>query len=95
MGHGHWRLPHFASDPDMLTFVSPPSSSSRAVIVGNGSSLLITATGHAHLPISNSSQPLSLRNVLVAPNIVKNLLSVRQFTNNNSVSIEFDPLGFL
>ena len=83
---------HFASDPGMLTFVSSPSS--RAVIIGNGSSVPITATGHARFPISTSYRPLYLRNVLVAPNIVKNLLSVRQFTTYNCVSVEFDPLGF-
>ena len=84
---------HLASDPGMLTSVSPPSSS-RAVVVGNGSTLPITATGQARFPIPNSTRPLYLRNVLVAPNIVKNLLSVRQFTIDNRVSVEFDPLGF-
>lgn len=85
---------HFAHDPDMLTFVSPPSSSCRVVIAGNGSTLPITGIWHARLPISTSSRPLYLRNVLVAPNIVKTLMSIRQFTINNRVSIEFDPLGF-
>jgi hypothetical protein len=37
--------------------------------------------------------PFHLNNVLVAPDIIKNLLSVRQFTTDNLVSIEFDPLG--
>lgn len=85
---------HFASDPGMLISVSPPSLSRRAVVVGNGSTLSITGTGHARFPISTSSRPLYLRNVLVAPDIVKNLLSVRQFTIDNRVSVEFDPLGF-
>jgi hypothetical protein len=31
--------------------------------------------------------------VLVAPDIIKNLLSIRQFTTDNLVSVEFDPLG--
>ena len=85
---------HFAFDPGMLTSVSPPSSSRRAVVVGNGSTVPITGTGHARLPISTTSRPLYLRNVLVVPNIVKNLLSVRQFTIDNRVSVKFDPLGF-
>jgi hypothetical protein len=78
----------------MLTSVSPSPPSSRTVIVGNGSSLPITATGHARFPISPSSRPLYLRNVLVAPNIVKNLVPVRKFTTDNCVSVEFDPFGF-
>jgi hypothetical protein len=37
--------------------------------------------------------PLYLNNVLVTPGIIKNLLSVHQFTTNNWCSMEFDPLG--
>jgi hypothetical protein len=85
---------HFASDPGMLTSVSSSPPSSRTVIVGNGSSLPIAATGHARFPLSPSSRPLYLRNVLVAPNIVKNLVPVRKFTTDNCVSVEFDPFGF-
>jgi len=32
--------------------------------------------------------------VLHAPKLIKNLISVRQFTKDNSVSVEFDPCGF-
>ena len=35
-----------------------------------------------------------LNNVLVVPSIVRNLLSIRQFTRNNSCSIELDAVGF-
>jgi hypothetical protein len=51
---------HFTSDPGTLTSVSPPSISSRAVVVGNGSSLPITGTGHRRFPLSTSSRPLYL-----------------------------------
>jgi hypothetical protein len=34
-----------------------------------------------------------LSNVLVTPDIIKNLLSVRQFTTDNNCSMEFDPFG--
>jgi hypothetical protein len=37
--------------------------------------------------------PFRLNNVLVAPNIIQNLFSVRQFTTDNSCSMEFDPFG--
>jgi transposase InsO family protein len=44
--------------------------------------------------IPTSSSPLHLRNVLVAPSLVKNLISVWRLTRDNNVSIEFDPTGF-
>ena len=55
-------------------------------MVGDGSCLPVTAVGSA---------PGSFRlpNVLVAPQMVHNLLSIRQFTSNNSCSIEFDSSG--
>jgi histone deacetylase 1/2 len=34
-----------------------------------------------------------LHNVLVTPNIIKNLISVRRFTRDNLCSVEFDPFG--
>jgi hypothetical protein len=65
-------------------------SRSSHIIVGNGSKLPILAVGS----IKISSLPLYLQNVLVSLGIVKNLISVRQFTHDNYVSIEFDPFGF-
>ena len=52
----------------------------------------ISHVGHASIP--TSARTLLLSNVLVVPNIVKNLLSIRRFTIDNLCSIEFDPLGF-
>jgi hypothetical protein len=37
--------------------------------------------------------PFYLNDVLVAPNLVQSLLSVRRFTTDNSCSMEFDPFG--
>ena len=55
-------------------------------MVGDGSCLPVTAVGSA---------PGSFRlpNVLVAPQMIHNLLSIRQFTADNSCSIEFDSSG--
>ena len=55
-------------------------------MVGDGSCLPVTAVGSA---------PGSFRlpNVLVAPQMVHNLLSIRQFTADNSCSIKFDSSG--
>jgi hypothetical protein len=63
---------------------------SQHIIVGDGSKIPIIATGSVQI----SKLPLYLQNVLVSPSIVKNLISVRKFTRDNFVSIEFDPFGF-
>jgi len=36
---------------------------------------------------------LRLNNVLVSLSLIKNLISVRQFTSDNNCSVEFDPAG--
>jgi len=80
---------HMTADPSALSHTSfsrYPSASS--IIVGNGSLLPVTATGSTQLPGS-----FLLNNVLVSPNLIKNLISVRQFTSDNNCSIEFDPTG--
>ncbi|GJW05705.1 ribonuclease H-like domain-containing protein [Tanacetum coccineum] len=64
----------------------------HSVIVGNGSSIPVTHSGHVQIP--NPYRPLHLKNVLVTPNIIKNLVSVRKFTTDNKCSIDFDPYGF-
>jgi hypothetical protein len=36
---------------------------------------------------------LCLNNVLVSPQIIKNIIYVRHFTIDNNCSVEFDPAG--
>lgn len=82
---------HLASDSGILRFIfNSRTSTPEHVLVGNGSAVPITAKGHSFIP--NTS--FSLHNTLIAPSIIKNLISVCQFTKDNSVSVEFDPLGF-
>jgi hypothetical protein len=69
-------------------FSSTPFSS---IILGNGSSIPIYCTGQTSIPTPTKS--LLLRDVLIAPSLIKKLISVRQFTRDNLVSIEFDPFG--
>jgi hypothetical protein len=38
--------------------------------------------------------PFRLPNVLVAPQMIHKLLSIHQFTADNSCSVEFDPSGY-
>lgn len=64
----------------------------HSVIVGNGSTIPVTASGSSSIP--SNSRLLSLNQVLVTPQIVKNLISVRKFTKDNWCSVEFDPFSF-
>jgi hypothetical protein len=64
------------------------SSNPSSIIVGNGSSLLITSVGDSVLP-----GPFYLNNILLAPDMVQSLLSIRHFTTNNQCSMEFDTFG--
>jgi hypothetical protein len=39
------------------------------------------------------TEPFYINDVLVTPDLVQSLLSIRHFTTDNSCSIEFDPFG--
>jgi hypothetical protein len=65
---------------------------SSSITVGNGACLPVTHTASSIIPTRYNS--LLLRNVLLSPNLVENLISVRKLTCDNLVSIEFDPFGF-
>ncbi|GJU08395.1 ribonuclease H-like domain-containing protein [Tanacetum coccineum] len=82
---------HLADNTGILTSFSN-SSMYPSVFVGNGHSIPVTHTGHSFL--HTSSKPLHLNHILVTPHIIKNLISVRQFTCDNDVSVEFDAYGF-
>jgi hypothetical protein len=76
------------SDAGTLSRALPSWHSPSHIIVGNGNLIPVTSTGTAHL-----SHNLSLNNVLVSPSLIKDLISVRQFTTDNNCSVEFDPFG--
>ncbi|GJY71307.1 ribonuclease H-like domain-containing protein, partial [Tanacetum coccineum] len=82
---------HLAENTGMLTSFSNPSMY-KSVFVGNGQPIPVTHTGHSLLHTLH--KPLHLHHVLVTPNIIKNLISVRQFTRDNNVSVDFDAYGF-
>jgi hypothetical protein len=80
---------HTTSDAGNLSSVHPPHiNDPSSIIVGNGSSLPVTSVGDMALP-----GPFYLNNVLVTPDIIQNLLSVRRFTTGNWCSMEFNPFG--
>jgi hypothetical protein len=64
------------------------SSNPSSIIIGNGSSLPVTSVGDSVLP-----GPFYLNNILLPPDMVQSLLSIRRFTTDNWCSIEFDPFG--
>lgn len=68
------------------------SSNNNNIIVGSGHVILIR--GYGQKSLSPPHPPLTLSNVLHAPNLIKNLVYVRRFTTDNHVSVEFDPFGF-
>ncbi|KAK1432035.1 hypothetical protein QVD17_08921 [Tagetes erecta] len=82
---------HITSNPGKINI--PISNSINAnIFVGNGHSLPITGSGNGFHQIPNKT--FHLNNILCAPDVIKDLLSVRKFTRDNHVKIEFDPNGF-
>ncbi|GJT00676.1 ribonuclease H-like domain-containing protein [Tanacetum coccineum] len=82
---------HLADNTGILTSFSN-SSMYPSVFVGNGHSIPVTHTGHSFL--HTSSKPLHLNHILATPHIIKNLISVRQFTCDNEVYVELMASGF-
>lgn len=58
--------------------------------VANGEKLAITHVGKGSIPTLIPYKSLYLDNVLAAPLITKNLLSISSLLANNEVTIEFD-----
>jgi hypothetical protein len=63
----------FLADRERIHPTIPPS-----IVVGNKSALPVTSVGNTIHP-----GPFYLNNVLVTPDIIKNLLFVHQFTTDN------------
>ena len=81
---------HMHSSEGILLSRLPTADSS--ILVGNGARIPVTTRGSSIL--DTNSAKLILNNILVAPSLVRNLLSVCQFTRDNGGSIEFDAFGF-
>jgi hypothetical protein len=84
-----WVINSGAAYPTTPTTCMLSRSHPTSIVIGNGSTLPITSVGASVLP-----GPFYLNDVLVAPHITHNLLSIHWFTTDNSCSIEFDPSGF-
>ncbi|WVZ59388.1 hypothetical protein U9M48_009534 [Paspalum notatum var. saurae] len=80
---------HTTPTAGILSSIRPPHSSCpSSIMVGDGSCFPVTSVGDA-----GSLGSFRLPNVLVAPHMVHNLLSIRQFTADNSCTVEFDSSG--
>ena len=64
----------------------------NAIIVGNGH--MISIHGHGQISLPSSNKSLTLKNILHASQLIKNLISVRKFTLDNMGSDECDLFGF-
>lgn len=85
---------HVHANKGILKIVSNNDNNPCFIFVGNGSTIPIKTSGHTSFPLSNLYRPLHLQSVLITPNIIKNLIYVRQSTTHNNCSIDFDPFGF-
>jgi hypothetical protein len=72
-------LNHTTLDTSNISLFRPPNPAIPSfIIVGNGSVLPVTLVGDTILP-----RPFYLNNVLIIPDIIKNLISIHQFTTTN------------
>lgn len=72
-------------------FSLTPCDKSEAIMVSNGALFPVNFIGNTFFPFYQNR--LLLNNVLVSNKIGINLIYDRQFTKDNSVSVEFDPFG--
>ncbi|GJR87675.1 hypothetical protein Tco_0211686 [Tanacetum coccineum] len=93
---GNWNMDIGASSHlnDSVSSLSDVFNSCiyPSVSVVDGYFIPVTNSGHSIFPTLH--RPLHLNNVLITPNIVKNLMYVRQFVHDNYCTIEFDAFGF-
>ncbi|GJZ28889.1 ribonuclease H-like domain-containing protein [Tanacetum coccineum] len=93
---GAWNMDTGASSHlnDSVTSISDVFNTCiyPSVSVHNGHTIPVTNTGHSILPTPHRS--IHLKNVLITPHIVKNLIYVCQFVRDNSCTVEFDAFGF-
>lgn len=80
---------HMAPSSGILSSCHPCYSS--RIVVGNGSSLVVTHTGYHNIPTTTNA--LSLHNVLVSPNLTKIFIPAKALARDNPINVEFDDHG--
>ncbi|GKD89487.1 ribonuclease H-like domain-containing protein [Tanacetum coccineum] len=90
---GNWNMDTGASSHlnDSVTSLSDVLNKCiyPSVLVGDGYTIPVTNFGHSVLPTPH--RPFHLNNVLITPNIVKNLIYVRQFVRDNNYIVMERP----
>ncbi|CAH9105646.1 unnamed protein product [Cuscuta epithymum] len=82
---------HVTGDLGKLS-MSHPYDGNEGLMVGNGQSLRITHLGHSTLSALRApNSSIHLHNILLVPDIKKNLLSVSKLSRDNNVYLEFHP----
>ncbi|TXG63956.1 hypothetical protein EZV62_010950 [Acer yangbiense] len=82
---------HILNDPGKLSKVMRYKGNDT-ILVGNGESLNISHIGEGKIETKDGT--LDLKNVLIVPNIKKNLISVGQLASDNACTIEFNANNF-
>lgn len=85
---------HLRVDSGILKSISYNNVFPSSILVGDGSSIPVIKIGDTTLLLPNPYHTLLLKNILVSPQIIKNLIYVRHFTLDNKCIIEFEPFGF-
>ena len=80
------------NDPGIISNAKPYSGHD-GIYVGDGSCLKISHVGNANLKTDGGN--LKLQDVLVVPNLKKNLLSVGQLIDDYECTFEFSSSGFV
>ena len=83
---------HMTSNKGMLSHLRPYRRH-ESVMVGNGTLLPITHIGHTTISYGNTVLPL--KNVLVVPDLERNLLSIGQLTANYPLNCDFFGASFV
>ena len=79
---------HVTDDAGKLSSASPYLAKG-SVVTGDGTHHKITHIGNAYVSLPHTSLPL--HNVLVVPNVKKNIISVSKLIDDSSTSVEFTP----
>ncbi|OMO62605.1 Integrase, catalytic core [Corchorus capsularis] len=82
---------HMTSDLGKLSIATSYDGPEK-VMVGNGASIDISHSGSIVLKVDDKQ--IVLDNVLVVPDIKKNLISISQLTTDNPFNVEFSDIGF-
>ena len=89
---GSSATPHMTNDVVNFSYIKPYQWN-NVIYVGAGNWTLMIHTGDAYF--MTLERKLNLKDVLVVPNLKKNLLFIGMFTSNNHCYFEFTLFGLI